>query len=294
MAKQFGSGAAFKSALESRLRKRAEERGLPFGTLQLKFVIERLLARLFRSEPPPWLLKGGFAMELRYRPRARTTKDVDLSVPLVGGNDGTQIAALRDQLQEAVAVDLGDFLSFRIGEPKQELTNAPHGGSRYPCEAVFVGKVYAKFHIDVGVGDFAWKEPERLSGEDLLDFAGIAPAVALAIPIPQQFAEKLHTYTFPWVRRMNTRTKDLVDMVLLIERGMPDVEQVREALAVTFEARGTHPLPSELPPPPTTWERDFGGMADEANISTRDYLAAFEILNRFWTENGLGTGISEL
>jgi hypothetical protein len=58
MARKFGSAAAFKTALEARLRKKSEEQGVPLSTLQLKFVIERLLARLFRDEKPPWLLKG--------------------------------------------------------------------------------------------------------------------------------------------------------------------------------------------------------------------------------------------
>src|SRR5262249_14981251 len=80
MARKFGSAAAFKSALEAHLRKRAEERKVPLSTLQLKFVIERLLARLFYHPDPGWLLKGGFALDLRFRPQARTTKDVDLSI----------------------------------------------------------------------------------------------------------------------------------------------------------------------------------------------------------------------
>ena len=41
MAKKFGSAAAFKSALEARLRERARDQGVPVSTLQLKFVIER-------------------------------------------------------------------------------------------------------------------------------------------------------------------------------------------------------------------------------------------------------------
>jgi hypothetical protein len=53
MAKKFGSTSAFKTSLEAHLRKRAEERKVPLGTLQLKFVIERLLARLFRNPDPP-------------------------------------------------------------------------------------------------------------------------------------------------------------------------------------------------------------------------------------------------
>jgi hypothetical protein len=288
MAKQFGSATAFKASLEARLRKRAEELGVPISTLQLKFVIERLLARLFREESPPWLLKGGFALDLRFRPQARTTKDIDLSVALVAGVEGPVSAAMRDRLQAAADIDLGDHLVFRIGAPKKELTNAPKGGGRYPCEAVLVGKTYAKFHIDVGVGDAVVGEPERLTGDDLLAFAGIARARVLAIPKPQQFAEKVHAYTFPWSGRLNTRTKDLVDLVLLLERGLGEVTRIREALKATFSTRGTHALPAALSPPPEAWKDEFVGMASEAKISTTDYLEAFRILEGFWTSNALG------
>lgn len=285
MAKKFTSASAFKTSLEARLRTRAHELSLPFQTLQLKFVIERLLARLFHSEDAPWLLKGGFAMDLRFRPRARTTKDVDLSVDLLVGETST---GLRDRLQEMAEVDLGDFLSYRIGEMKSELTQAPGGGGRFPCEAVLLGKTYAKFSIDVGIGDPHVGDPELLVGDDILEFAELAPARVFAIPRAQQFAEKVHAYTFPWQGRLNTRTKDLVDLVLLVERGLPDPEAIRGALAMTFAARGTHALPETLPPPPAFWSRDFPAIAREADLSTRDYLEAFAILERFWRGNSLG------
>jgi hypothetical protein len=285
MAKKFTSASAFKSSLEARLRARAQDQSLPFQTLQLKFVMERLLARLFRSEDAPWLLKGGFAMDLRFRPRARTTKDVDLSVDLLVGGSS---AALRDRLQEATDVDLCDFLSYRIGEMKSELTQAPGGGGRFPCEAVLLGKIYAKFHIDVGIGDRHAGEPELLVGDDVLEFAEIAPVRVRAIPKAQQFAEKIHAYTFPWQGRLNTRTKDLVDLVMLIERGLPDPDAIRRALTLTFVARSTHALPEALPPPPAFWSRDFPGMAKEAGLSTHEYLEAFAILERFWAGSSLG------
>ncbi len=288
MARRFASASSFKSALEARLRKQAGERGTSFSTLQLKFVIERLLARLFRVQPLPWLLKGGFAMDLRFRPRARTTKDVDLTVPIIGEWGGPMSASLRDRLQEAVACDLGDFLSFRIGEPKRELTNAPHGGARYPCEALLLGRTYARFHIDVGLGDPMVAEPEQLHGDDLLDFAGIEPIVVLAIPKALQFAEKIHAYTFPWSGRFNTRTKDLVDLIMLIERGTLELNAIRVSLKATFGARGSHPLPNKLSPPPIPWASEFGPMAEEANLSTNDYLQAFTILDQYWTVQSLG------
>ncbi len=55
------------------------------------------------------------------------------------------------------------------------------------------------------VGDAVVDAPDALTGEDLLDFAGIPPARVLAIPKAQRFAEKLHAYTFPWAGRQNTR-----------------------------------------------------------------------------------------
>jgi hypothetical protein len=232
---------------------------------------------------------GGFAMDLRFRLKARTTRDVDLSLSHASVGLASDLSgALRDRIQEAVDVDLGDYLTYRIGTPRQELTNAPLGGARYPCEVLLVGKTYAKFHVDVGCGDALVGEPEWLTGDDLLSFAGIPPAAAMAIATPQQFAEKLHAYTFPWSGRLNTRTKDLVDLVLLIERGIPDVARIQSALLATFAARGTHPLPASLDPLPKAWAVDFPAMAVEAGLSTSDYLEAFSVLVAFWTAGGLG------
>src|SRR5262245_47354334 len=175
MARQFKTASAFKTALETRLKALAAGGKVPLHTLRLKAVIERLLARLFQAPAPVWLLKGGFALELRYRPRARTTKDVDLTVAL-GAVSDEQVRSperLRERLQEAAEVDLGDYLEFRIGTAQKELTAAPLGGARFPCEAALAGKSYAKFHIDVGCGDAVVGTPDLLTGEGLLEFAGI-------------------------------------------------------------------------------------------------------------------------
>ncbi len=84
------------------------------------------------------------------------------------------------------------------------------------------------------------------------------------------------------------RTKDLVDLVLLIERGLLDVVGIRRALLATFTARATHNLPASLLPPPVSWAVDFPGLATEAGLSTIDYLEAFEILVKFWDAGSLG------
>ncbi|TVQ62833.1 MAG: hypothetical protein EA378_03195 [Phycisphaerales bacterium] len=80
MTRSYANAAAFRQALETRLRNIAQQRGVQIHGLRLKVAIERLLARLFHEPNQPWLLKGGYAMELRFRPKARTTRDLDLTL----------------------------------------------------------------------------------------------------------------------------------------------------------------------------------------------------------------------
>jgi hypothetical protein len=283
MGKSFATPAAFKASLETRLRAHASAQGIPLNTLRLKLVMERLLARLFAQPDAPWLLKGGYAMELRYRPRARTTRDIDLTYPAPGAADlAARLAQVRDELQVAAAADLGDFLSYRIEAPSMELAGAPLGGARFGCEAFLAGKTYGRFHIDLGFGDVVEGTPEALDSPDLLAFAGIPPGRVLAIPKAQQFAEKIHAYTFPWGDRANTRTKDLVDLVLLIETGGVRTEDLPGPLAATFDRRHSHPLPQALPAPPPAWAESFEALAAEAQIRAHTLANAFAVLDRFW------------
>lgn len=287
---RYKTATAFRAALEARIRNIASERGLTIDAVRLKIVMERLLARLFSDPAPRWLLKGGFATELRYRPRARTTKDLDLTIAreVRGSNKSIETERMHEDFVLATQVDLDDFFQFRIAKPTRELTAAPEGGVRFLCECILAGKTYAKFHLDVGVGDLLTGVPESLQCEALLDFAGIKPATVLAIPLTQQFAEKIHAYSFPWQGRPNTRVKDLVDLVLFIERTKLEQSELKSAIRKTFERRATHPVPTVLEPPPIDWRESFEVMATEAGLSSVDIAYAFATLRKYWDENGLG------
>lgn len=284
MGKDFQNAAAFRMSLEERLKRLASELELPINSVRLRLVIERLLARLFATDEPPWLLKGGYAMELRYRPRARTTKDVDLSIAGMTAGEDEDWQAVREQLQQAADFDAGDFFEFQIGSPTSELAAAPGGGARFPINAVLAGRSFARFHLDVGLGDPVLSPPESLVGQDFLGFAGIAPAKAMAIPVSQQFAEKVHAYSFPWADRQNTRTKDLIDLVLFITTGPPGLAELRTAIQRTFESRATHELPARLLPPPESWEGSYAEMAKEAQLPDLELAAGFDRLEQYWEE----------
>ena len=141
MARTFGSPAAFRKSLEARLKHTAAARGIALNSLRLKVVIERLLARLFNEPDPPWLLKGGFAMELRFRPKARTTKDVDLAVVdgPAGDSPRDRLDGIRESLQVAADIDLGDYLDFRIAAARQAQRRAVDSVSSDPTSSGAAG-----------------------------------------------------------------------------------------------------------------------------------------------------------
>lgn len=100
------------------------------------------------------------------------------------------------------------------------------------------------------------------------------------IPREQQFAEKLHAYTLPRPGAVNSRVRDLVDLVLLIQSGTLRSEVVSDAVHITFQRRKTHDLPKALVEPPADWERPFSALAKECGV-LEDANGGFTVLNNF-------------
>jgi hypothetical protein len=273
---KYATGAALRTALEERLKRESREEGIDLQKLRRKVAFDRFLARLFRAPDTGWVLKGGYAMELRFH-TARATRDLDFTVRFAPSDrsDG-----LLRRLQDAGATDAGDFLSYRIGEAMMDLDGAPYGGARYPVESMMGGRTFVNFHLDVGVGDVVLDPTEQASMRDWLGFAGIAPPEVPMIQREQQFAEKLHAYTLPRPQAPNSRVRDLVDMVLLIESGTLEPSRVIQALDATFERRATHPVPDILAPPPDAWVSPFARLAAECRLEL-SVTDAFGILQEF-------------
>jgi predicted nucleotidyltransferase component of viral defense system len=250
-------------ALETRLKATSTAEGIDLQRLRRQVSFDRLLARFFAEKNVPWLLKGGYAMELRLR-TARTTKDIDISLPAeaVVAFDGD----ILKRVQQSARIELADFFTFVIGESQLDLNAAPQGGARYPVVASIAGRVFTKFHLDVGIGDVVVQPTEMIEGRNWLAFAGINPAMLIAISKEQQFAEKLHAYTLPRHDSSNSRVKDLVDMVLLTRMGTMDKSLLQQAISATFRLRGTHPVPANLPEPPAFWTAAFLVLARECQL----------------------------
>jgi hypothetical protein len=114
--------------------------------------------------------------------------------------------------------------------------------------------------------DVAWRVPTLLRLQSFDEFAyQVKPfsKVHRQIAAEQQFAEKLHADTLPRGEPVNTRTKDLIDMVLLIRGETLDKSKTAAAVRATFMKRATLNMPNELDPPPAEWEPVFDALAKE-------------------------------
>jgi hypothetical protein len=279
--RKYSSGNALRTALEERINKTARDEGVDLQRLRRQVAFDRLLARLFHAPETAWVLKGGYAMELRFQ-TARTTKDLDFTVRSRPAGTGDTLLKI---LQDVGVLDIGDFFSFRAGEAMMDLDGAPYGGARYPIEAIMGGRTFVKFHLDVGVGDVVVDPVEVASTRDWLAFAGIAPPRVAMIQREQQFAEKLHAYTLPRQGAPNSRVRDLVDLLLLIQLGALDDQRTAEALRATFTKRGTHEVPQILDPPPESWSASFRRLAAECGIEL-SVDEAFVVVSRFFAKFG--------
>jgi len=192
-AKKYQSGKDFRQALETRLLSQARSDKVPIERLRLEVAFDRFLARLLNNPDSDYLLKGGYAMELRLRHRARFSRDLDIAAKHQKGI--TDPEALLRKLESELAVDLGDWFGFRISESSMSLEGAPYVGFRFPVEARLAERTFARFHVDVAFGDPVLDDPTLLSGSSLLNFAGIPTLKVPTLPAETHFAEKIHAYT---------------------------------------------------------------------------------------------------
>lgn len=255
-AQTYTTPAGFKQALEQRLRN-----DLP-PTHDLRYarqlvVFSRFLARLLLAFGESARLKGGLALGLRLK-RARTTKDIDVALP------GSP-AGLDRRLEAAGQLDLGDFMRFEVRRdpehPGIRAKGLQYDGYRFRVECQLGNKIYGDpFGVDAVFGDPVVGDPEVLTVENVLGFAGIEPPTIRLESVQSHIAQKLHAHTLPRTRP-NSRIKDLPDLALLATTGPIDGRRLRGALDRTFAFRATHPLPASFPQPAESWAGPYLRMA---------------------------------
>ncbi len=242
---RYATAQAFRTALEARL-KQAQSEAVGLSRLRKRIVFERLLARLVARAPGEWVLKGGFALELRLGNAARSTKDADFDWRH-GEDDAVEM------LLDAAARDLGDLFTFALERADAD-AELPGGGQRWRVTASLAGRLFERVVIDLGFAAEPVLVPDAIMTSNLLGFAGIESVPVPALAIEQHLAEKLHAYTRVYAGgRTSTRVKDLVDVVVIANTSAIGAARLAEAIAAIFGRREAHAVPASLPAPPSDW-----------------------------------------
>jgi hypothetical protein len=280
--KTFKSPSDFRASLEKRLNTLSKSSGEDPQRIRRRVAFDRFLARVFLLDDAckRFLLKGGYAMELRFE-TARATKDVDLTF-LKGKDDPESRIDIEivELLREASVIDLGDYFEYRISEATRDLTNAPYGGSRYRVESLVDDRLFVRFQLDVG-SDILVERAEVIEGQGWLEFAGVNNPNFRMISAEQQIAEKIHAYSMPRGISGNSRVRDLVDLVLLIDSRPLDKGKSLRALSSVFKSRATHDIPLELAPPPDDWAVPFDRLSRECGLNHSISEALQKVLSWF-------------
>jgi hypothetical protein len=277
----YKTPADLRKALEARLKQQAETSGTDLGRLRRRALFDRIAARLAAEASGRWVLKGGVALEFRLLNRARATKDLDLALrerDLTG-------AALRDELIESLAKDVdGDQFVYRVGVPQGlDADSAGRPAWRFSVEGLLASRVFAIIRLDIVQREEELAATERITLPGVLAFADIAPRKIEAVHRRQHFAEKLHALTRDYGGRPNTRVKDLVDLVLLIEDGLDPDQELLSVADHVFATRATHPLPQFIPDPPPSWGDMYPSQAANLTAAFADLSTALLIVRDFWT-----------
>lgn len=264
-AMKYGSSRAFRQALEDRLRREYPRNQIP--RLRKMIAFERFMARL----KDDWILKGGYALQLR-TPKARTTQDIDLLA------QPAMAERIFENLVEQLHREKADHFTFTLERsgPAPDLG----GAVRFRVIARVDGRVFERFHVDIGQDDTVLDPIDYLTPPQLLAFADVSSELIPCYPITQHLAEKLHAMMRP--RQVeNSRVKDLVDILLIA--GMDTTIQatrLRVAIDAVFVARGDLP-PTELSPVPTSWKARFRRLAADLALGFADLDEAVEAAKLF-------------
>lgn len=256
--REYPSPAAFRAAIDIRLRNYARKVGVPVQVVRRQAALDRLMARLAQVAPGRWALKGGLALSTRLPEHARASMDMEID-HMLGA------AASREDLLHAAAEDLDDHFAFAILRTEDVQEGGRPLALRYRFEASVAGTAFEHVQVDVTTLPPELWEVEAAQRPGLLSDVGLGSIEVMLVPLERQVAEKVHAYT----RRYNgvsTRVRDLVDLVIIRLYESVDARRLRDEITRTFARRDTHPVPDELPAPPADWARAYAEEAKAVGI----------------------------
>ena len=223
----FSNAAKLKAAI----KKIACESGVTAQGVLQKYVLERFLCRLAKSDyRTNFILKGGFLTSSLVGVAKRTTMDIDATATGFSVDPST----LKEALLSICSEDLQDGFTFLLDRIEDIREKDSYPGLRAYVMASFA-PMTVPFYVDVTVGDAITPKPVLQLFWSMFDDGDYE---LLAYNLETLLAEKLDTILSRGV--LNTRPRDFYDIDLLWSRYKKsmDKEVFTKALHNTMSSRG--------------------------------------------------------
>jgi hypothetical protein len=220
--KQLGRSVEKLAESEGLAVRRVRRRIATIALIQL-FNVARDQGRL-----PPFMVKGGRALEFRFGSLARSSRDVDVVV-----------AAAKDEILDiAIAVLRDEWSGFNF-----VVATAPQARDHsfvFEVSADYNGADWARFELELVYGVIVSWDDVPVGGFDALGLEAVEaiPCMTLA----DQIAQKLHAVSDP----ATERPRDLYDIYLMDRHCEQPDEELYEAAVAEFDRRGTHTWPPKI------------------------------------------------
>ena len=236
-------------------------------------IMAGVLERVTNAHSPLFIVKGGVALELRLRDRARATKDIDIVL-----RDAT--ADLADSLEEALTGEPYQGFSFRRKGQPLLLDN---GAVNIEFGVTYKGQPWTSVTVDIARAEAGEADVEWVDAIALTDALGVTgPAQLPCLPLRFHVAQKLHGMTLPpRPGKQNERFRDLVDLLLMDAMIMHDYVALRAACELVFRNRNTHAWPPDLSTVSAHWAQPFARLAEELELVETDLEAAILRVRNF-------------
>jgi Nucleotidyl transferase AbiEii toxin, Type IV TA system len=278
--RRYADPSALRQAISDRLRQLARQRpGAQLADLQRQFAYDRLLCRVFVSEPEAWVVKGATALLARLGGSARHTVDLDL-YRRDAGLEEAEVA-----LRAAASLDLDDFFRFALS-PGRRVAQG-RASLRVPVIVYLGATEFARFHVDLVTGLAMTGEPDEVAPLVPLELPGVGSIRYRAYPIADHVADKVCALLELHPRaagsaQASTRYRDLADLALITHTLSVAADELRRAIASEARRRGIE-LPEVLVAPQASgWRTGYARVArDVPRLPERDLDAALATVRRF-------------
>jgi len=215
--------------VKAQIEKYSKENGIDVQVAWDSFLFNELLYRIsLSSYKYNYVFKGGFYLQKILGVGTRSTMDLDFKYSGVSMTDYELIK----EFEEICALNQASNISFNCSGIEDITADMKYSGKSLRIDARFFN-IRKRFSIDIATGDTVTPKPVEYVVSN--PFKGESFEI-MAYSIESVISEKLETIVSRGVN--NSRSKDLLDLYLLRERGY-DKAIFNAAVINTFLNRGT-------------------------------------------------------